>query len=468
MMADSPAASQQESALRDDAEALTRREPAVPTLRTWVRPVAVAILSLSLALLTAVLVVYVRDHRSLEVAPGSPEVGLSLLAGTLALMALAVVVVRPERGTVRALVMTSVAWSLALLLGLVLAWTAIATFERQDAWHGTPLQNETDLNAYLAQQVPEGVTPILIPTGILVKSLEFLNGDNVQVTGYLWQRLGPDVPADLVPGVVLPEGTKDSYKLSEAYRSEANGVETVGWYFETILREPFAYAEYPFDQQDLWVRLWARDFTQDTVLVPDFASYTSLDPKALPGLEKEFVYSGWTPIYAGFTLASQPYSTSFGIRTAEQSAGRPEMYFNLILDRNFAGPFFEHMIFAIAVLILLFGLLALTNDDEDLKARFQLSTAGVLGAASGLLFAVILKHNQLRSTIGSPGISYIEVIPILLYGVIVVVVLNAILLASPYNVKFVHYRSNLVPVLAYWPLVLGLLFGVTLLVFFRS
>src|SRR5829696_10435833 len=84
LMADSPAASQQESALRDDAEALTRREPAVPTLRTWVRPVAVAILSLSLALLTAVLVVYVRDHRSLEVAPGSPEVGLGLLAGTLA------------------------------------------------------------------------------------------------------------------------------------------------------------------------------------------------------------------------------------------------------------------------------------------------------------------------------------------------------------------------------------------------
>jgi hypothetical protein len=93
---------------------------------------------------------------------------------------------------------------------------------------------------------------------------------------------------------------------------------------------------------------------------------------------------------------------------------------------------------------------------------------GVLGAASGLLFAVILKHNQLRTVVGSPGVSYIEVIPILLYSVIVVVVLNAILLASPYTVKFVHYRSNLVPVLAYWPVVLGLLFGLTLVVFFLS
>ena len=82
------------------------------------------------------------------------------------------------------------------------------------------------------------------------------------------------------------------------------------------------------------------------------------------------------------------------------------MYFNLILDRDFAGPFFEHVIFAIAVLILLFGMLVLTTDDPDLKARFQLSTAGVLGSASGLLFAVILKHNQLRSTIGSAGGSF--------------------------------------------------------------
>ena len=56
MMADSPAASQQEATLRDDAEALAPGEPAVSTGRTWVRPVAFAVLSVSLALLGAVLV----------------------------------------------------------------------------------------------------------------------------------------------------------------------------------------------------------------------------------------------------------------------------------------------------------------------------------------------------------------------------------------------------------------------------
>src|SRR5215210_1174190 len=103
---------------------------------------------------------YMRDHRSLEVAPGSPQVGLGLLAGTVALMAIAVVVVRPERGTVRSLVWTSVSWSLTLLLGLVLAWAANASFERQDAWHGTPMQNAADLDSYLAQHIPEEIVPI--------------------------------------------------------------------------------------------------------------------------------------------------------------------------------------------------------------------------------------------------------------------------------------------------------------------
>ena len=107
------------------------------------------------------------------------------------------------------------------------------------------------------------------------------------------------------------------------------------------------------------------------------------------------------------------------------------------------------------------------NVDEALKARFGLSTAGVLGAATGLLFAVLLKHGQLRSGVGTRGVTYLEIIPILLYAAIVGVVMNAILLASPVKVRFVEHRHNLLPVLAFWPLVLGLLFAATLLVFFR-
>ena len=56
----------------------------------------------------------------------------------------------------------------------------------------------------------------------------------------------------------------------------------------------------------------------------------------------------------------------------------------------------------------------------------------------------------------------------ILYGIIIFVVLNAILLVSPVNVRLIDYRHNLVSVLAYWPVLLGLLLAVTLIVFFRA
>ena len=447
---------------------LTADASAWPPAHPWVRPAAA--LTLVLAGVAAVWLFFRDAQRhvagDLAAGPSTGAIGAALLIGCVAAMALAVLLFRPERGDLGALIATSAAWSLTLLVALIAAWTTIATADRLDAWHGAPMLSADDVDAYLAQHSPPGVAPYRIPTGVLVKSMEFLNGDNVQVTGYIWQQYGPDLPEDFVRGVVIAEAVEEAYDAQEVYRFERNGIETIGWYFAAVLRQPFEYAGFPFDEQDLWLRLWSRDFAASTVLVPDFASYVTMDPRALPGIEEEFVYSGWSPVYSGFTLAIQPYSTSFGIGAAGDVVRLPELYFNLVLDRNFVGPFIEHFVFALAVAVLLFGLLILSTDDEHLKARFQLSTAGVFGAASGLLFAVILKHNQLRGVVGSPGLSYIEVIPILLYGGVVAVVVNAIVLASPMNVKFVHHRNNLLPVLAYWPALLGVLLVFTLGVFF--
>jgi len=434
----------------------------------WVRPLALALLAISTVGVVWMLWQHREIYGSFGAAPDSPPVAGALVLGVIAVMSLAVVVLRPERGNLHALVKTSAVWSVAMLVGMMLAWTAVFRADRQDAWHGAPVTSETEVDAYLAANTPPGANPIRIPTGVLVQSMEFLNGDNVQMTGYIWQRFAPDTPPDLARGVVLPEAVEEAYDMTEAYRYEENGVETIGWYFAAVLRQPFEYAEFPFDEQDPWLRLWPREFSQDVILVPDFAAYTSSDPASFPGVEREFVYSGWTPMYAGFSYSNQPYDTSFGIGDASARLNLPGLYFNLVLERSFVGPFFEHFIFAIAAACLLFGLLVLTTDDEHLKSRFQLTTSGVLGAATGLFFAVILKHNQLRGGVGSRGVTYIEVIPIILYLMIVVVVLNAILLASPVKIRFIEHRNNLLPKLAYWPVLLGLVFASTLAVLFRN
>ncbi len=459
-------ATQEPNLARNDTTEVEAGGNASPAL-SWVRPAAAVSLLLSVIALLWTLTRYLRLDGSITAKPDSSQFAATIALAVVTAMALSVLVFRPERGELWSLVKTSAAWSIALLLALIGTWSAIAGTERQNRWHGTLVTSAAEGDAYLAEHLPTNLDPVRIPTGVLIQSMEFLSGGNVQVSGYVWQRYGPDVPTDLERGVVLVEAIKEAYDTKEAYHHEVEGVETVGWYFAATLRQPFEYAEFPFDEQDLWLRMWSRSFARDIILVPDLDAYYSTDPTTLPGIEREFVYSGWTPLYSGFSFADQPYNSSFGIGDAGENQEFPELYFNLVLDRNFAGPFFEHLVFAIAVAFLLFGLLALTTDDENLKARFQLSTAGVLGAASGLLFAVILKHNQMRSGAGTQGLSYIETIPIILYGIIVVVVLNAILLASPINVKMIAHRNNLIPTLAYWPVVLGLLLAVTPIVFFR-
>ena len=451
-----------------DAQDDGARAPKPARTGAWVRPLAATTLVLSALAAFWMLSHYLWTHGSLRAAPDSPPFAATIVLAVIALMALAVLVFRPERGDIWSLVATSAAWSVTLLIALAIAWAAIATSRQQNRWHGAPVTSSAETDIYLAEHIPGNLDPIRIPTGVIIQSMEFLNGDNVQVADYIWQRFGPDVPDDLERGVVLVEAVKEAYDAKEAYRYEEDGVETVGWYFAATLRQPFEYAEFPFDEQDLWLRMWSRDFSRDIVLVPDLDAYYSADPTALPGIESEFVYSGWSPAYSGFSFSEQPYNTSFGIGDAGAYQEFPELYFNLVLDRDFVGPFFEYLVFALAVAFMLFGLLALTTDDENLKARFQLTTAQVLVAASGLLFAVILKHNQLRIVVGSQGISYIEVIPIVLYGLIMVVVLYAILLAAPVKPKFVAHRNNLIPVLAYWPVLLGFLLATTLWVFFRA
>lgn len=453
----------------DDVESEGRDPQPLTTTQTnheWIRPVAVVVAVLCLLIAVSVGFFYLRVPQAIELLPAPRLVAAAILGAVGFLLAISVIWYRPETGNLKALIKTSAAWSVALLLGLAAAWWIIAVSDPLSGWHGQLVLDDADVQAYFNDSVPEGTDLIQIPTGIFLQSLEFLTGDNIQISGFYWQRFGPDVPEDFVRGLVFPEAIRDAYKQTEAYRYVEGDVETVGWYFETTIREPFDYTYFPFDRQDAWLRLWSRDFTRDVVLVPDFVSYHSMDPRMLPGLETDFVYSGWTPRYSGFTMAVQGYTSSFGIGSSEDIYLLPELYFNLILDRKFVGPFFEHFIFALAVAIVLFGLLVLTTDDENLKTRFQLTTAGVLAACSGLIFAVILKHNQLRSLLGTRGVSYIEIIPILLYLAIAAVIVNAILLASPVKLRLIHHSNNLWPVLLYWPVLLGVVFLSTLYLFY--
>jgi hypothetical protein len=109
-----------------DATAEAARRSAV---LSWVRPTAAVLLFLSAVGSMWLLSRYLRIYGSIVAAPDTPLIGATIVMAVIAIMALAVLIFRPERGHLTALVATSATWSLALLVALILAWAAIARSE---------------------------------------------------------------------------------------------------------------------------------------------------------------------------------------------------------------------------------------------------------------------------------------------------------------------------------------------------
>ena len=47
-----------------------------------------------------------------------------------------------------------------------------------------------------------------VPTGIFLQSFEFLNANNVELSGFVWQTYGPEIPDHIMRGIVLPEAVE--------------------------------------------------------------------------------------------------------------------------------------------------------------------------------------------------------------------------------------------------------------------
>ena len=449
------------------------RERAKAGPATWQTAVHRGSQALSVAMLGLALVLgyrYAETYGRIEPATTGPALVPILVALLGFVLALAAAVLRPERGDTGRLIGTAAVWSLALLVALACVWYLIETGVRDDPVVGQLVTSQSEVDAYLARHLPTSdpgaAMPFLIPTGVMVQSFEFENAFDVEVAGYVWQKYAPSVPPEVTRGFVLPEA-EEAYAVEEVYRFTAgDGTEVIGWFFHATLRHSFDYRRYPFDRQDIWLRLWPHDFGRRALLVPDFASYDDLDPRTLPGLEEQFVYDIWEPEYAAFSYAINRYNASFGFDPTIERTGFPELYFNLGLKRSFVSPFFDHIVLAIVVALLLFAILILTATDEDRRQRFGISTYGVLSSCSVVLFAVIVKHGQIRSSVSPQQITYLETLPFILYLAIILVVSNAILLVSPIHLELVEYRNNILPSLLYWPLLLGLLLTVTLFTFY--
>ena len=367
--------------------------------------------------------------------------------------------------------------SALLIVVLIGLWVEMNDYEVEP----TQLVDEQSTNAYVQANWEKRLgmydsatdPTIKIKTGIFIQSLQFFNSSEVNVSGYIWQRYKDGEHDHIKPragevGFTLPEQVNSGSDIQprEVYRVKNGDEEVIGWYFEATLRQSFDYSQYPFDHKTVWVRMWAKDFSRNIVLVPDFQSYESTGLNDIFGIEENIVLGTWERANTYFDYKLSSYDTDFGIADYVGQVGFPELHYNFVLKRKFENAFIVYLLPLFLVAALLFAALLTVSSDDALSNKLGFNASGFIGASSALFFVVMLAHIQLREQFGGAGIVYIEYFYILMYVFLVTATANTYLfsIGTTRWCQIVLYRDNIIPKVAYWPVVLGSFIVVTLFV----
>jgi hypothetical protein len=379
------------------------------------------------------------------------------------LLLLSVLAFRVYRGEDRSLWNMAVAAAAIFVGGISLIWWLTLQYPDRNGEVGVHIYDNGSLQKFLLMNVrsPEEVQPISeIKTGIFVRTMRFGTGNDVMLTGQLWQRYDKTIK-EFSPGFSMPNA--ESLDVKEAYRFDQGDQQVVGWDFKATLRERFEGAvKYPFDRAMVRVPISMKGFYKNAILTPDLESYQLLVPTSLPGTDKSLVLPGWNLASSYFIYSPTEVGTNFGVpRTLEQDKGY-EMTFTMIAQRQFLDPFISSVLPIIVVASLLFGLLIIGSKQSHKVSATGFKATDIVRAGVTLLFPVLLAQVNLRTKIGASNIIYIEYFYFVLYTAILGVAANALLFTLKGH-GISQFRDNLVPKLLFWPYLLGACFGVTLI-----
>jgi len=347
--------------------------------------------------------------------------------------------------------------SITFTFGLIMIWMLTIKFNKQIEYQWITISDKLTLKRFEHKLTHDmahdtAAKPIFIPTGVFIQSLKFEGPNDLSLSGYVWQKYPTKFRNIHKIGAIFPEAS--SITIDTTYYLESDSTIDITIKFDASIRQTFDYSTYPFDDKDVWLRLWNKELSQDVIFVPDFTSYEHINPSSIPGLDPNIVLSEWNAKQTTFHVQLQNYHTTFGMSDDYYIW---EYYYNIVLGRDIIGPFVSILLPFFVILILLYATLLVINKTDIIT---------FLAGLSGLLFTVLLSHYSLRSSLNINQIVYFEYFYFVLYVIFVLLIINAFMYYSEKEHKFIQHHDNIIIKLIYWPLVMTVLFIITFLKFY--
>jgi len=306
--------------------------------------------------------------------------------------------------------------------------------------------------------------PIFIPTGVLIESLRFDGAADIDVRGYIWQRFGPGVSAEIDRGVSLAGVA--AQRIGEPQIDRVGEIEVVRWPFEVSQRVLFENSKYPLMRERFALRVTPAAISTPALFVPDLAAYPVLSPATLPGLDENVYLPGWEITRAFFELREHVPTTDFGLGGSTSNERFPSLYFNIEVQKEFVDSFVSNLVPLIIVAVVVFLVLLINEREEEQILLMRAGPGFNLSICGTLLFVAVFSHIGARQKIAAQEIIYLEYFYIVMYFALLWVAVNSILYVRWPESRFIQYEKNLLPKVLFWPVTLGALWLVTLFTFY--
>ncbi|HXW54032.1 MAG TPA: hypothetical protein VEL47_08010 [Myxococcota bacterium] len=308
---------------------------------------------------------------------------------------------------------------------------------------------------WVKEHISKDKIPLLVPAGIFVDSLRWIDAQSFYISGYVWQKYTEASRQLAKPGFTMPDAVE--LEVRQAYNVHVGADEVVGWYFGGKFNQGFDYSKFPLDDKTVKIRIWHGDFDQRVLLKPDFHSYDHTGLHEVFGLSPEIVLGGYRLLDTYFLYQHSHYDTNLGLPSFARKLF-PELTFNIVLKRDVSNVLIIHLTPLCVVIFLCFLLLMSITFDERKRQIFHFRYLEMITVSAALFFAVILAHVHLRESITWQGYAYFEYFYLITYASILYMTADAFLVAHDDLSRFrfyriIQYRDNLVPKVLFFPLI---------------
>lgn len=355
-------------------------------------------------------------------------------------------------------------FTLVMLSNTLLICLLQMRFTGDESTQKNTISSQTSLHKFKAVSAARiGATErdiVYIPTGVFIKSVHIKSADSVSITGYVWQKFLKSAQAK------IPEAEREIVFNNQLdIEWGATSIQDFGSYelrgknFKASIQQDFTYTHYPLNHEEITLRIVTPNIGKNVVLIPELDAYS---PNFAVGIDPQLKIEGWEWEQTYFTYHFYKLPTNFGVGTLSVFPEVPELRFNILVRRNIGGAFSLNIVIILLVLILLFGIFVKTTPDH--AANYK--PLDVYGPCSLLLFNLLVAHSRLRQdvTLAIDKAVYIDQLYFVSYTAITLVVFHFLFFSEKPHL-IMRYQNSIVPKSLYWPILMTIIYGVTLSVF---